>query len=644
MSPLTAGSKRRLDSTARLLDLRELMKAEPDGGLDYYIVPSEDAHQSEYTAPSDRRREWISGFTGSAGTCIVSRSEAHAFTDSRYFIQASQELDKNWTLHKVGLPGVKPWQEWIKDRPRGSRIGIDSRLISHEAATALASALNARYSKLVFPRVNLVDKLWKTRPPKPQGQVFTLDRKFAGKTASEKIDEVRTWIKSQRPPQPPVIAKSAAPTTPNAKSPPKQPMNPVAAFLSNLSCIAWLLNIRGHDIEFNPVVMSYLFITTKQSFLFVDKAKLSSEVQAYLKEQGVSVREYADVWSFLRRAEWGDGKVLIDPKTPYAVSLMLTSARYKITPSFVEERKAIKNKTELQGMRNAYIRDGAAMVRWFAWLDEQIKGGAKLTEWEAAEELTKFRQESANYWGLAYENISASGPNAALPHYRTTEEDAAFIDPTLPYLNDSGGQYFDGTCDTTRTVHFGFPTSEQMEAYTRVLQGHIAINQAIFPEGTTGAQLDVLARKALWKDGLHGTGHGIGSFLNVHEGPIGFSSQIPLVPGHVISNEPGFYKEGEFGIRIESALTVTKVTTKGQFGGDVWLGFERLTHVPIQTKMVKMDLLTKEEKAWLKDHNAQCRARLAPLLGDDKRALRWIRRECTKSGPSSAGGMTLDWD
>jgi len=421
----------------------------------------------------------------------------------------------------------------------------------------------------------------------------------------------------------------------------------VAVFLSDLSCIAWLLNIRGNDVEYNPVVISYLFITTKQAFLFVDKAKVPSEVQAHLKEQGVSIRDYGDVWSFLRRAEWGDGKVLLDSKTPYAVSLMLTSARYMMAPSFVEKQKAIKNDLELQGMRNAYARDGAAMVRWLAWLDEQIKGGAKLTEWDAGEELTRFREECANYWGLAYENISASGPNAALPHYRTTEEDAAFIDPTAPYLNDSGGQYYDGTCDTTRTVHFGFPTDEQMEAFTRVLQGHIAIDQAIFPEGTTGAQLDVLARKALWKNGLnylHGTGHGIGSFLNVHEGPHGFSSNTPLVPGNVISNEPGFYKENAFGIRVESALAVIKVQTKGQFGGNVWLGFERLTHVPIQTKMVKMELLTKEEKAWLKNHNAQCRLRLAPLLSDDKRAQRWIRRECTKTGPSSAGGMTLDWD
>jgi len=460
---------------------------------------------------------------------------------------------------------------------------------------------------------------------------------------------VRTWIRSQRPPAPPIVTKAPKDSNPDAKppAPVKPPMAPVAAFVSSLASIAWVLNIRGNDVPFNPLVISYLFITTKQAILFVDKAKISPEIATYLKSQNVSVREYGDVWSFLRRAEWGDGKVLIDPKTPYAVSLMLTSSRYTLAPSFIEKQKAVKNPVELQGFRNAYARDAAAMVRWYAWLDEQIKGGAQITEWEAAEELTKFREENGDFWGLAYENISASGPNAALPHYSATQEGAAVIDTITPYLNDSGGQYLDGTCDTTRTVHFGFPTNEQMEAYTRVLQGHIAIDQAIFPEGTTGAQLDVLARKALWKDGLnylHGTGHGIGTFLNVHEGPHGFGIAVPLEIGNIITNEPGFYKEGSFGIRIESALVVKRVTTKGKFGGNQWLGFERLTQVPIQTKMIKMELLTKEEKAWVKDHNIACRTRLDPLIAHDKRAVRWIRRESTKSGSSNAVGLTFDWD
>jgi len=250
--------------------------------------------------------------------------------------------------------------------------------------------------------------------------------------------------------------------------------------------------------------------------------------------------------------------------------------------------------------------------------------------------------------GLAYENISATGANAALPHYSPTKGLSSAIDVHTPYLNDSGGQYKDGTCDTTRTVHFGHPSDEQCEAFTRVLKGHIAIDSAIFPQGTTGKQLDVLARHALWKDGmnyLHGTGHGFGSFLSVHEGPHGFSIDVPLEPGHVITNEPGFYKEGSFGVRIESALVVKKVETRGQFGGDVWLGFERFTCVPIQTRMVKMELLNKDERRWLKEHNRKCRDMLAPYLEEDRRALRWIRRESTRTSPTATpAGVTVDWD
>jgi len=305
---------------------------------------------------------------------------------------------------------------------------------------------------------------------------------------------------------------------------------------------------------------------------------------------------------------------------------------------------------ELDGLRRAYLRDGAAYVKWLAWLEHKIQQGYDITEWEAAWRLTEYRRQNKHYWGLAYENISASGPNAALPHYSPSKGNARMIDRETPYLNDSGGQYRDGTCDTTRTVHFGRPSQDQCEAYTRVLQGHIAIDSAVFPEGTTGLQLDVLARRALWKDGLnylHGTGHGFGSFLSVHEGPHGFTSSIPLVPGHVITNEPGFYLEGRWGMRIESGLVVRRVKTKGEFNGDIWLGFERLTCVPIQTRMVKENMLTKEEKQWLKDHNKKCLEKLEPMLKDDKRALKWLKREADRGIGIAApgpGGITIDWD
>ncbi|CAE6517817.1 unnamed protein product [Rhizoctonia solani] len=824
---LDAGYKR-TDTTGRLSELRKLMRNEK---IDYYIIPSEDAHQSEYVAASDRRREYISGFTGSAGTAIVSLNNAYLFTDSRYYIQAEREIDRNWTLFKVGSGEVKPWNEWIlvstcsnpassgnlsfsasrfglvspatcllpllfiQNRSRGAAIGIDSRLISHDTATALTSALKLKGMRMAYPQRNLIDQIWKDRPSKSAAPIYLQDIRYAGEHAASKLDRLRIWLKEYPVPaadlkySTPARSSSPAakerptskplPDLPPSRTPSRQnsmrkdslsrqnstssgPHPPTrtpsrsgisrknstssrdnlhrdrgetavrliphySTFVSNLSCIAWLLNLRGGDIPCNPLFHAYLLVGVDKATLFVDARKLSDEVKRYLRELRINIKEVSEVWGYLRKRlfvdarklsdevkrylrelrinikevsevwgylrkrEFGSGKVIIPPKTPYAVSLMLTYSNYMVAPSWIESNKAIKNKVEIQGFRNAYLRDGVAMTKWFAWLEEQLRAGNTITEWEAAEMLTQFRKQGelfmglayenisatgANaalplFMGLAYENISATGANAALPHYSPTKGLSSAIDLNTPYLNDSGGQYKDGTCDTTRTVHFGHPSDEQCEAFTRVLKGHIAIDSAIFPQGTTGKQLDVLARHALWKDGLnylgttgkqldvlarhalwkdglnylHGTGHGFGSFLSVHEGPHGFGIDVPLEVGHVITNEPGFYKEGMFGVRIESALVVKRVETKGQFGGDIWLGFERFTCVPIQTRMVKMELLTKDERRWLKEHNRKCKDLLAPLLEDDSRALRWIRRESTRTSPQqTSAGVTIDWD
>ncbi|CAE6477322.1 unnamed protein product [Rhizoctonia solani] len=745
---LDAGYKR-TDTTGRLSELRKLMRNEK---IDYYIIPSEDAHQSEYVAASDRRREYISGFTGSAGTAIVSLNNAYLFTDSRYYIQAEREIDRNWTLFKVGSGEVKPWNEWIlvstcsnpassgnlsfsasrfglvspatcllpllfiQNRSRGAAIGIDSRLISHDTATALTSALKLKGMRMAYPQRNLIDQIWKDRPSKSAAPIYLQDIRYAGEHAASKLDRLRIWLKEYPVPaadlkySTPARSSSPAakerptskplPDLPPSRTPSRQnsmrkdslsrqnstssgPHPPTrtpsrsgisrknstssrdnlhrdrgetavrliphySTFVSNLSCIAWLLNLRGGDIPCNPLFHAYLLVGVDKATLFVDARKLSDEVKRYLRELRINIKEVSEVWGYLRKREFGSGKVIIPPKTPYAVSLMLTYSNYMVAPSWIESNKAIKNKVEIQGFRNAYLRDGVAMTKWFAWLEEQLRAGNTITEWEAAEMLTQFRKQGELFMGLAYENISATGANAALPHYSPTKGLSSAIDLNTPYLNDSGGQYKDGTCDTTRTVHFGHPSDEQCEAFTRVLKGHIAIDSAIFPQGTTGKQLDVLARHALWKDGLnylHGTGHGFGSFLSVHEGPHGFGIDVPLEVGHVITNEPGFYKEGMFGVRIESALVVKRVETKGQFGGDIWLGFERFTCVPIQTRMVKMELLTKDERRWLKEHNRKCKDLLAPLLEDDSRALRWIRRESTRTSPQqTSAGVTIDWD
>ncbi|KAH9915057.1 Creatinase/aminopeptidase [Epithele typhae] len=629
----------RQDTLPRLDALREEMEKQ---GLDWYIIPSEDAHGSEYIAPTDKRREWISGFTGSAGQAVISHNGAWLITDSRYWLQARDQLDRNWELIEAGSPGLpKEWMEFLVSQAGSdNKIGIDARLISYEKASRLNQELKAKGAKLQYPPQNLVDLIWREKPARSREPVYVQPQDFTGIGAGRKLALIRDWIMDQRP-SIPSYSKS---------SEPKASQKQVATLLSNLSAIAWTLNLRGDDIPFNPVFHSYLFIGLSDATLFVDQSKITSDVHDYLSSISVNLRDYNDIWTFLRRKEWGEGNVIVSPETSYAICLMVTSFKYTVLPSHVEELKAVKNDKEIAGLRNAYLRDGAAFVRWLAWLDSKLQQGYDITEYEAAWRLTEYRRKNKHYMGLAYENISASGPNAALPHYVPRKSTARMIDRETPYLNDSGGQYRDGTCDTTRTVHFGRPTAEQCEAFTRVLQGHIAIDSAIFPEGTSGARLDVLARKALWQDGLnymHGTGHGFGSFLNVHEGPQSFSSDTPLVPGHVITNEPGFYNAGKWGMRIESALVVKRIKTRGNFNGDHWLGFERLTCVPIQTKMVKEVMLSKEERQWLKDHNRRCLDLLQPFLRDDTRAVRFLRREAERGiGIASAGpgGLTIDWD
>ncbi|KZV95222.1 Creatinase/aminopeptidase [Exidia glandulosa HHB12029] len=595
--------------------------------IDVYVVPSTDDHGSEYVALCDRRRQWLSGFTGSAGTAVVTAGEAHLFTDSRYWTQAERELSRDWTLHRVGESAdIVNWDKWILEVPRGTKIGIDSRMLTHEYAVSLSQKMNAAGVQLAFPYRNLVDVIWKDRPVRPRDPIFLQPREFTGQEASDKLKDFRAWMDTQG-------------------------SGVQGAMVASLSSVAWLLNLRGNDVPYNPVFLSYLFVsrsnTPKRSILFTGLMKINAEVRAHLDLLGIDVKEYNDVWTWLRKREWGDGKVLITSQTPYAISCMLTSLRYIVAPAWYDDARAIKNEVEIAGFERAYLRDGAAFVRWLAWMDEKMQAGYEIDEYEAGRRLNLFRKEQDNYMGLAYENISASGPNAALPHYIPSKVAARIIDRDTPYLMDSGGQWLDGTCDTTRTVHYGYPTEEQREAFTRVLQGHIAIDTAIFPEGTSGQQLDVLARRMLWRDGLnyhHGTGHGFGSFLNVHEGPQSFASTEVLRPGHVLTNEPGYYKEGDFGIRIESALVVVRVSPRKAENHVSWLGFKRFTCVPIQAKMVKRSLLSKEEVEWLKTHNALCLKRLGPMIANDKRASKWLARECQRElAPDAKGPLNIVW-
>ncbi|KAG8915366.1 hypothetical protein FRC00_005361 [Tulasnella sp. 408] len=470
-------------SSQKLQAIRKVMKDQPEP-IDYYIIPSEDAHQSEYVSQADARREYISNFSGSAGLAIVAHDSAHLFVDSRYWIQAAKEIDNSWTLHRVGAPGERSWLDWIRHESTPNVLfGVDSRLISCDTAVALHAAVLERNSRLTFPRLNLVDASRPDRPVRPNNPVFLHDIKYTGETSSDKIQRIRAWIREKRPTPSEIVAFPEALTLEGLESRSKETLGlsisistttavdrddsptpePYGIVLSKLDSIAWTLNLRGSDVPYNPVFFSYLVITLDEVILFVDSNKeLVSPVNRYLDDLGVSRRDYSSLWTYLRKGDI-KGQLIIDSKSPYAIAVLLKRPRYVVlNQCIVTQLKGIKNPIEIQGFRECYLRDGAAFVQWLAWLEETVqKKKQPVTEWGAAQKLTEFRTSMDNFMGLAYANISAVGPNA---------------------------------------VHFGLPSQEQQDAYTRVLQGHIAIDSAVFPEGTTGAQLDVLARKALWKD------------------------------------------------------------------------------------------------------------------------------------------------
>ncbi|GAA5868614.1 hypothetical protein JCM1840_005510 [Sporobolomyces johnsonii] len=595
---------RRSDTTARLAALREQMK---DAGVGAYVVPTADAHGSEYVGDCDKRRAWLSGFTGSAGVAVVTTDAAFLFTDSRYHVQAARQLDSNWQLQKVGQDKVKNWNAWLLDLPKGTKIGIDPSLLDYATAKPLTKELADRGLSLEFPASNLVDKIWHDRPARSAAPIKRHPLKFAGKSAADKITDLRTYLTST-----------------------SSPSSHAAFLLTSLSPIAWLLNLRGSDIEFNPMFYSYVLVKEDEIVLWAQEQAVGQDVREAIKELGGRIEPYeTNIGAQLKAI---GGKVVCDAKVNWAIVDAVGEDNLTIVKSPVEAAQAIKNDVELEGFRQAYLRDGAAWARWAGWLEEELRT-RKVTEWEAAEKLTRYREKNEYYAGLAYENISATGGNAALPHYAPSPDNDVPISMHSPYLNDSGPHYLDGTIDTTRTMHFGRPTSEHKRAFTRVLQGHIGVDSLVFPEGTTGAAIDALARSPLWSDGMnfsHGTGHGIG--ISVHETQIGISSSLaysntPFVPGHVTSNEPAYYEVGAYGIRIESVIGVKEVKTRRDFGDRKWLGFERFTMIPIQSKLVDFSLLSPKEAKWLREHNRLCVEKVLPLVKDDKRAVKWLKSQ-----------------
>lgn len=626
-----------VNTSERLQALRVKM-AEHDLGV--YIVPSEDQHQSEYVSPRDQRRSFISGFSGSAGIAIITRDVmcmndvpeglAALSTDGRYFNLASNELDFNWTLLKQGVPGVVSWQEWAArqaaqlslDSGAPIKIGVDPKLVSfleHERIKAAIQTESDAHPEarvqLVAVRANLIDAIWtqfEEVPAENDSIIKTLSTKYTGEEVQKKIERVASIIDS----------KGAH-----------------GLVVSALDEIAWLLNLRGSDIEFNPVFYSYAIVTKEKKVkLFVNNRKFNTDVSQFLSTNNVDVRPYDDFFTELLATslefKLTNKKIIVNPNSLSWEIIRLIECPYvTVNPSLIEDLKAIKNPVELEGAKRAHFKDGRALVKFFAWLENELFIKNELIdEVEADLQLSMFRREEEDFVGLSFDTISATGANGAVIHYKPTKGACSTIDPSKIYLNDSGSQFLDGTTDTTRTVHFGFPRPEEVKSYTLVLKGNIALGNLKFPENTTGNQIDSIARQFLWLHGLdygHGTSHGIGAFLNVHEGPVGIgpraNSANPLKPGHLISNEPGYYEDGEYGIRIENVMFVKET---GQiYGGKKFLEFETVTRVPFCRRLIDVALLSTEEKAWVNKYHQTIWEELSPSFGHNSLELNWLRRE-----------------
>ncbi|KAJ5191455.1 uncharacterized protein N7498_010440 [Penicillium cinerascens] len=604
-----------VETTQRLAHLRQLMQ---EHKVDVYIVPSEDSHQSEYIAPCDGRREFISGFSGSAGTAIISLSKAALSTDGRYFNQAAKQLDSNWQLLKRGIEGVPSWQEWTTEQAQGGKaVGVDPSLITASGARKLAETLEKNGSSLVGIPQNLVDLVWgKDRPARPVEKVRTHPLKYAGKPFQDKIADLRKELETKKK----------------------------AGFIvSMLDEIAWLFNLRGSDIPYNPVFFSYAIITPTTAELYVDHEKLTPEVKAHLGED-VVVKPYDSIFADAKalsvarsQSAEAPAKFLLSNKTSWALSLNLGGEdQVEETRSPIADAKAVKNETELEGMRACHIRDGAALTEYFAWLEnELVNKKTVMDEVDGADKLEQIRSKNDLFAGLSFDTISSTGPNGAVIHYKPEKGSCSIIDPTVIYLCDSGCQYFDGTTDTTRTFHFGQPTEFEKRAFTLVLKGMIAIDTAVFPKGTSGFAIDVLARQHLWKEGLdflHGTGHGIGSYLNVHEGPMGIGTrvqytEVPIAAGNVISDEPGYYEDGKFGIRIENVVLCREVNPPNKFGDKQWLGFEHVTMTPIGRNLIEPSLLSDAEIKWVNDYHAEIWDKTHHFFNNDELTQKWLERE-----------------
>ncbi|XP_067616242.1 xaa-Pro aminopeptidase ApepP isoform X1 [Eurosta solidaginis] len=606
-----------MQGSAEVLEkLRDLMRGFKPQSLFAYIIPTEDAHQNEYICKHDARRAFISGFNGSAGTAVVTYDKAIMWTDGRYYQQAEKQMNSSWELMKDGLPNTPSIGKWLTGNiPRHSNVGVDPTLFSYRQWKPLQKQLKSADCILIPVKNNLVDLIWMADQPKrPSEPIRYLEQKFAGLTVAKKWENVKKQM----------LDKMAE-----------------ALLVTSLDEIAWFLNLRGSDIDFNPVFFAYLIIDMDKIKLFIDESKLPEHFGNYQKENNIDIKilQYDFIEDELQTTinSLKKGKIWISPTSNYHLcSLIPKILRFQeITP--IALNKAIKNVTEINGFVDCHVRDGISLCRYFAWLEQTIQSGEEVSEVSGAAKLEEIRSKSKYYMGLSFSTISASGPNGSIIHYNPDANTNRHITSREIYLCDSGAQYLDGTTDVTRTFHFGVPTEFQKDAYTRVLKGQLAFGSTIFPAMVKGQFLDTIARKFLWDVGLdygHGTGHGIGSFLNVHEGPMGVGIRsMPDDPGlqenMFISNEPGYYQDGEFGIRIEDIVQIVPALTKHNFAGRGALTFKTITMCPKQTKMVNKNLLSDVELNILNDYHKRVWEILSPVLREegDYFTLAWLEKE-----------------
>lgn len=590
--------------------------------LHAYIVPSGDAHQSEYIAPCDNRRAFVSGFTGSAGTAVITQQKAALWTDGRYYLQAEKQLDSNWILMKDGLPDTPSQAEWlVKELPVNGIVGVDPYLMSSETWKPIYKTLKESGHMLVPVIQNLVDLVWDDRPSPPQNPIIVLPDSYAGQSWEDKVIKLREKLKSKK--------CDAFVVTP-------------------LDELAWLFNLRGSDIQFNPVFFGYVVVTMETVNFFINEDRLEKDVKDHLHLNGseakvkVTVHPYSDVGKFVAElVDKVEGKIWINPKSSFAVFDAVPKHKRYLQPSPVTAMKAVKNPTEIAGMVKAHVKDAVTLCEYFSWLEKEVPKG-KVTELSAADKLEDIKRGQKDYVSLSFDTISSTGPHGAVIHYKVTPETDIPLNTSEVYLCDSGAQYKDGTTDVTRTMHFGTPTAFQKDCFTRVLKGNINLATVIFPKGVKGHMLDTLARTSLWNVGLdylHGTGHGVGSFLNVHEGPCGISPKVTLTDvaleeGMILSDEPGYYEDGEFGVRIENLFIVTKAETEHNFKDKGFLTFKTITLVPLQQKMINPALLTQKEIDWINDYHSECRETVGAELRRQgkKEALEWLMRETQPLG------------